>query len=189
MTSVTVSKNLTWFYNINMNHENDIIKLVGFTKNGSIISNRIEFEDYLNISFDLLIYPDAIDNAAILDIDCHDNIKDNLRWFSVIIKNKQIRLIAKELNDRKLIGILDYNKDWINVIVKISSNCLNISMGENEISHAFKDQLRICSVSFGNNYPKEVDHIYSLAVKNIKASTENGVYPLIIKDVAINEAW
>lgn len=189
MNSVTVSKNLTWFYNIDMNHENDIIKLVGFAKNGSIISNRIEFEDYLNISFDLLIYPDTIDGAAILDIDCHIKLNANERWFSAIIKNKQIRLIVKELNSRKLIGILDYNNDWTNVTVKISSNRLNINIGENEISHVFKDPLSICSISFGNNYPNEADDIYSLAVKNIKASTENGVYPLIIKDVVINEAW
>jgi len=189
MNSVTVSKDPAWFYNINMNHENDIIKLVGFAKNGSIISNRIEFEDCLNISFDLLIYPDAIDEAAILDIDCHIQVNDNQRWFSAIIKDKQIRLIVKEPGHKKLIGILDYNKDWTNVTVKMSSNSLTINIGENEISHVFKDQLSVCSVSFGNNYPNKADDIYSLAVKNIKVSTENGVYPLIIKDVVINEAW
>jgi hypothetical protein len=178
------SKNVTWLYNVKVDHDNEIINLVGFTKNGSLISNPIEHEEFLNLSFDMLVHPDAIDRAAILDVDCHDYSR---RYFSAIIEENRIKLIVRELNQTTIIGAVDCPKDWTSVRVRISSNYLIINIGEHELSHMFSNKLSPCSIALGNNFPYTVDHIYSFSVKNVEVTTENGVFPLIIDNLIMSK--
>lgn len=183
----TASKNVNWFYNNSVSHENNIINLVGFIGNGSIISSPVDYGQYLSLSFDMLVHENPQRTGAVLDVDFYDESK---RFISAVFVDNQISFTINEPEGVKPIAVIPCDKDWVNVKVVINLNKVVISIGEHSFGHVFKDVLAPTTIAFGNNhYPKAKRTEPSFSIKDVEVRTEYGSFSLFIDKLGVNTEY
>ena len=179
------SNQVTWSYYNKLEHENDTIKLVGFMDAGSIITkSKVEYANLLELKFSLLVYPDAYQESAVVDIDFWDGSKN---FISGVIMGDKISFIIKENYRVKHLFTVNHKYEWIDIYILLNFKDLLISINNVDIEYKFKSIPGLCTVAFGNNVKPLIfgeHNRASFGIKNIYLKTGyNDQFPLIIDNL------
>jgi hypothetical protein len=184
MNEVLSAKRVSWGYYKKLKNNDNEIELTGIQHCGSIITDRaVEYDKYLHLKFKVFIQPNPTEGAAILDLDFWDKKRS---FVSIVLGAGKTNLSVKDGN--KIHGIVSIPNlsGWQDIEVYLDHKKVHVLLDNQFFLYKFKRKKKNCTISFGNNVMPSLfgaDLPTSWILKDVVAETENGLFPLIIKNL------